>query len=1335
MSHSFLDIQRLTFPLGIPEFPDTKESLLFEKLRNDRAGTKMIIDGYNHWLDTVLIEQISGKKFAVRDPQGKPVKYAVYTNVTYKKPMKTGDKEKGNEIPLYPLVAEHCRLSYKVSMTATETIFDMDHKQIGNSTVVKIGEMPLMLGSKYCWLSGLNDCEKAKHLQDPLDPLGYFIVKGTKRVLITQENVRQNIPLVMEIQGNTEVRVTYQLKNSQGTCMNRVVTGKKFGAVKVGLASLKNTKRHHCPILLLNRIFLIRDPKFFIQNTELSLDARTDDDIMAEQVTMDLNFVEKILHFVPQKKREIYRAALDTSMIKSSAKTKLDVITSYIIKKMPRIRSETHADRYVEIRKQMLRDFYSQIPDTEEGIEIKTWHLAFLGSIILRYKLGDRKHDDRDSWSCKYLKTAGINFQTFMTGILYEAEEQTDRQSSTVKTSNHTNQITPASKIKQFITNYTEDGFQTHGWGIKTKGDDKKENISDFLKEDTPGALISQMNRISVPTNRQTKNGNIRQLTATQKGQVCIIQTPEGQGVGLVKYKAILMRQSLEVSSKTFMQLMETVSAPGGYLEGEISKTYQEAEDGVFMPINVNGVFYWWFKIPFESEHHDILGRPISETERFLLAARKSGILPRDACIFFNRTDRVLEYMTTPGRTTTPLAVINNGEILADKYNTWGRSIEELIQLGHLEYMDAREMEYLKFALSPKSAREYKARFDLIKNIHSRIYEKGENVPYTQLCGSVLEEFPSELFKHIQPDKFEKAYRFYLKKRAEMLIHIYFGDTAEYNNERLNFDFLSSYPLDEKQSQFYSHQPVTLDMFNIIYEAYNLFATDIESESMRYASEQMFSHCFIDGVQSFGVNAANEFLPNHGQGPRAAYQASMLDQAFNIQNVYRMYRFLSSSKVMLSPSVPIVSTIAARVTGREAAPAGVLVTNQKLCLRNNNEDAIVMKREFLDSEELKYVKYSSTRLVIDSANGGILTRPDKAEGNPIYHAIGPDGLPKLDAYLNRGDCIIGRKKVIFKDGEYKPNDTSLYVGVGEEGYVDAVWMKSNVASSIVYVRLRQIRRLKPGDKLAACYAQKGTISDILNAADMPICIDGPNAGSTADIVTNSHSIPSRMTVNQLIEGMVSKASVYTDERVDMTAFHKVDFQKYINILNKSGFCTKLESVEEDGKEIKQWIQKETVMWPNGKVITDVSTTLEFYQLLKHNTDDKFQVRREGACKNSTHQPTNGRQKAGGLRFGEMERDILISYGASGTAKERLMGVSDKHFMLNCENCGSMPIMNPRKDQKIECKICDNKDKFAVLVTPYVNKHVQQLLAGTSIGTENFGKRTVGPPGEFDSIIQ
>ena len=118
----------------------------------------------------------------------------------------------------------------------------------------------------------------------------------------------------------------------------------------------------------------------------------------------------------------------------------------------------------------------------------------------------------------------------------------------------------------------------------------------------------------------------------------------------------------------------------------------------------------------------------------------------------------------------------------------------------------------------------------------------------------------------------------------------------------------------------------------------------------------------------------------------------------------------------------------------------------------------------------------------------------------------------------------------------------------------------------------------------------------------------------------------------------------------------------------------------------------------------------FYQRLKHMVSDKMHSRSRGPLQILTRQPTEGRARDGGLRFGEMERDCMISHGAARFLKERLFDVSDCYRIHVCKNCGffAMAILS---EGKYDCLTCKSNIDICQIKIPYASKLlIQELMA-------------------------
>ena len=191
----------------------------------------------------------------------------------------------------------------------------------------------------------------------------------------------------------------------------------------------------------------------------------------------------------------------------------------------------------------------------------------------------------------------------------------------------------------------------------------------------------------------------------------------------------------------------------------------------------------------------------------------------------------------------------------------------------------------------------------------------------------------------------------------------------------------------------------------------------------------------------------------------------------------------------------------------------------------------------------------------------------------------------------------------------------------------------------VYIAMK--RKLRIGDKMAGRHGNKGIVSKIVRAEDMPFLADG----TPVDIVLNPLGVPSRMNLGQIYETVLGWAGKKLNKRFKTPIFDGATLEQINGYMREAGLPENGRTYLYDGETGERFDQPATV----GYI---------YYLKLHHMIDDKMHARSIGPYSLITQQPLGGKANFGGQRFGEMEVWALEAYGASHVLQEVLTVKSD-----------------------------------------------------------------------------
>ena len=628
-----------------------EDAFLIQKAMFEEKGlVRQHLDSYNEFVEHGLqrvIDEIG--EIEIEVPEGPyKIKFGrvfivreVENDVIYGPYMTEVD---GTRHEIYPMEARLRNLTYAMPLSV-EMMPVIDGKEL-EKELVYIGDLPIMLKSKFCLLSGLSKEDLVRQGEDPLDPGGYFIINGSERVIVAIEDLAPNRILIdVDTRGANPVYEAKVFSTTVGFRARIELRIKADGAIYVSVPGVPA----EVPFIVLMRAL-------GMQSDREIAEAVSPDEAVQSELESSFDAVEGI-------------DTVEDALLYIGNRAAHGQVRSYRLAKAENI-----------IDKNLL----PHIGRTRESRREKAFFLGEMACRAIELKLGRREPDDKDHFKNKRLRLAGplladlfrIAFRNLCRDIKYQLERMgTKRRMLGISIA-----VRPG-----IVTDKLQHSLATGNWGRGRVG------ITQLLDRTNMISAYSHLRRLQSPLSRSQPNFEARDLHATHWGRLCPNETPEGANCGLVKNLALSALISVGFDLEKVKQML--------YERGvvpltEVSRELRISGAKVF----VDGCPIGYHASPRKLVNELREARRRGEISSEINVAYFPKVHGNNDEIYVNRDE---------GRVRRALIIVENGkpklgpeeiEKIRNKEWTW----EDLIKRGIIEYLDAEEEENALIALSPE---------------------------------------------------------------------------------------------------------------------------------------------------------------------------------------------------------------------------------------------------------------------------------------------------------------------------------------------------------------------------------------------------------------------------------------------------------------------------------------------------------------------------------------------------------------------------------------------------------------------------------------------------------
>ena len=1112
---------------------------------------------------------------------------------------------------IYPLEARNRDLNYDsaICCDVRETLHE-DGKLIEevNHNRIVIGRTPVMVRADICNLNALSQTDRIKAGECENDSGGYFIIRGHERVIVSQ------------LRGNYNQAVVLKQK-----------PGEKYSYI-AEYRSMSEQTGHSVQI----KSMISSDDKTIVFSIPYIKDL-----IPVGIIFKALGFINEndIYGYIglnsPEANKFIQTIIRDSFFIENQEDA-LNHIGQFSMHIIPKEKRRVYAWQVVE------SELFPHM-----GISATVKEKAIiLGNIIrklIKTRLELRSPDDRDNYANKRIESCGILctelFKTLFKRYIHSIKLQLDKKKSRVDI------MSILSRLNT-ITSGLKHSFSTGNWGVQ-KNSYIRTGVSQVMSRMTYGATLSHMRRIVIPIGKEGKNAKIRQIHSSQFGFICPAETPEGQTAGIVLNFALLARVTKKIPTYLVKEVLEENKNIIFIKDYDMNLLKNSST------VLLNGILVGMTQDP-------------ESIVEYVKQSRRCRCLDSDVSVTYDVVDDEVRVFSDAGRASRPLFTVGENGLNVNKSHkpNWNK----LVKQNLIEYVDSSEIENYVIAMKPEYIKAWKNDYCeihpcMLMGVMGNIIPFPDHSPSPRNCYQCLD--PKELV--VMAD----------------------GSKKQIGNIKLEDEIITVDPITYKQSitKVVNHYIKKTDkkIIKLITETgRNIVCTDdhlILTPNGWVEAKDTFIVCIINDNKVCYVKVHEKIIQNTNTicdittesenhsfitgDSFIVHNCSMGKQAIGMYSLAYKLRTDTIVHVLDYPQRAIVSTKSAEFMGFNKMPSGINAIVAIMSYTGyNQEDSVILNQSAIDRG---LFSVTSFRTVSDvEKNGSMYTFeticiPPQSSSkikigesgyfkrkNANFKFLDEKGIVKERTSVKAGDIIIGKILTICsKTGEESKTDCSVVVKHGEDGIVDRVNITITPNGyKMVKIVIRNQRIPEVGDKFASRAAQKGTVGAVYRQEDMPFNSDG----ICPDIIINPHAIPSRMTVNQLMECVLGKACSIKGMYGDATPFSSSSTNNAAERI-----CELLASVGmESNKSYNRTGWEQMYNGFTGELEkSKVFMGPTYYQRLKHMVSDKMHSRAHGHVTTLTRQPLEGRSRDGGLRFGEMERDctregtlITLSSGIS-----------------------------------------------------------------------------------------